>query len=238
MKTKLIGAGMALGIASSANAAIVFAGSVIDDAGSEVTQWRTAATVKSLDGDGDNVYGTFGGIAYAAGGTSNAVGAANLVSSQGIVGPFPGYATIDNILGGADVAVATTTNNAVAGTDQVMATFSITSAVALGDTLRVGIMIDGLDGAGFSPASIGLAQVGSADVAEQAVTANNTVDMYFFDVTGGVAANTQFQVIADSGTGDFVTHQAVSLDVIPAPEPSSTALLGLGGLALILRRRK
>lgn len=30
----------------------------------------------------------------------------------------------------------------------------------------------------------------------------------------------------------------VTFDVTPVPEPSSTALLGLGGLALILRRRK
>ena len=62
--------------------------------------------------------------------------------------------------------------------------------------------------------------------------------MYFFDVTGGVTAGTQFQVIADSGLNDYVTHQFVSLDVATIPEPSSIALLGLGGLALILRRRK
>lgn len=35
-----------------------------------------------------------------------------------------------------------------------------------------------------------------------------------------------------------VTLGAVTLEVIPVPEPSSTALLGLGGLALILRRRR
>lgn len=37
-----------------------------------------------------------------------------------------------------------------------------------------------------------------------------------------------------SGTSDA----AIRIDVTAVPEPSSTALLGLGGLALILRRRK
>ena len=41
-----------------------------------------------------------------------------------------------------------------------------------------------------------------------------------------------------TGTGSGVAIDNVSLEVIAVPEPSSAALLGLGGLALILRRRK
>jgi hypothetical protein len=40
------------------------------------------------------------------------------------------------------------------------------------------------------------------------------------------------------GTGDHWTLDNVSFDGTVVPEPSTTALLGLGGLALILRRRK
>lgn len=42
-------------------------------------------------------------------------------------------------------------------------------------------------------------------------------------------------ILTIGATSEF---SAVSFDVTAVPEPSSTALLGLGGLALILRRRK
>lgn len=235
----MIGASIALSLIGSTNAAtIAGVGSVIDDSGSEVTEWRTASTVKSLDADGDNVYGTFGGIAF-----GDAVfGAMGFVTSQGQVGPFGGYATIDDTtIGDPDRQVVTTTNGGTAGTDVVMYTFVVNTAVAAGEVMRVGIGLDGLNGAQFSPATIGLVELGGGGgTAEVSVAASNNalIDMYFFDVTGGVTAGTQFQVIADTGTGDFATHQLVSLDVMPVPEPSSTALLGLGGLALIMRRRK
>ncbi len=45
------------------------------------------------------------------------------------------------------------------------------------------------------------------------------------------------RVGADNRYSDFGLDEVV-IDVTPVPEPSSTALLGLGGLALILRRRK
>lgn len=41
-----------------------------------------------------------------------------------------------------------------------------------------------------------------------------------------------------TGTGAFLFMDDISVQGVPIPEPSSTALLGLGGLALILRRRK
>lgn len=41
-----------------------------------------------------------------------------------------------------------------------------------------------------------------------------------------------------NGAGDGVEISALDVEFTPVPEPSSSALLGLGGLALILRRRK
>ncbi|MFC5049898.1 PEP-CTERM sorting domain-containing protein [Rubritalea spongiae] len=63
-----------------------------------------------------------------------------------------------------------------------------------------------------------------------------TVD---FTVTAGQTLTVDYFQTSDNATGhehDNVSIQAITLAAVP--EPSSTALLGLGGLALILRRRK
>lgn len=62
---------------------------------------------------------------------------------------------------------------------------------------------------------------------------NGTTDVYDFNVPLEIAANTQFTLQATTGS---IGIEAMTLTVVP--EPSSTALLGLGSLALILRRRK
>lgn len=233
----IISTAVILAVISSLHAAtIAYTDSVLDNSGNEVTEWRTSTTTKSLDADGDNIYGTFGGIAY-----GDAVfGAMDFVSAQPQVGNAgSGYVIIDDVtIGDPDRMVRTTTNNQVGTDDIVMYTFELNTTVEAWETLRVGIGTDGLNGASFSPGSIGLAEVGGGGgLDEVSITANNTVDLYFFDVTGGVAAGTQFQVFADVGTNNFVTHQLVTLDVA-VPEPSSVALLGIGGLAVLLRRRR
>jgi len=53
--------------------------------------------------------------------------------------------------------------------------------------------------------------------------ANKTLDQVLTDTTT--------QVVYPTGGGDTIQFTAV-------PEPSSTALLGLGGLALLMRRRR
>lgn len=235
-KTPIISLFSALGMVGSLHAAtIAYTGSVLDNSGNEVTEWRTSSTTKSLDADGDNIYGTFGGVAFG----DAVVGAMDFISAQSQVGNAgSGYVIIDDINGGTDRMVRTTTNNQVGTNDIVMYTFELNTSVEAWETLRVGIGTDGLNGAQFTPASIGLAEVGAGGgLDEVSITANSTVDLYFFDVTGGVAAGTQFQVFADIGTDNFVTHQLVTLDVA-VPEPSSAALLGFGGLAMLLRRRR
>lgn len=60
--------------------------------------------------------------------------------------------------------------------------------------------------------------------------------------TGSTATNARYVQLAFDGTptvGDKWGLTEISIDGVAAvPEPSSTALLGLGGLALLLRRRK
>ncbi|WP_235203453.1 PEP-CTERM sorting domain-containing protein [Sulfuriroseicoccus oceanibius] len=65
------------------------------------------------------------------------------------------------------------------------------------------------------------------------------LDPLSYTVTGAdIAAGRDHVVIQYSHSQNWGETQDVTLDVTAVPEPSSAALLGLGGLALILRRRK
>lgn len=79
------------------------------------------------------------------------------------------------------------------------------------------------DGAGSGVAqpvqSVGFGSVINARYVEMSVIAN------YFGEAGGAG-------------GDRVGFNEIAFDTVSVPEPSSTALLGLGGLALMLRRRK
>lgn len=67
-------------------------------------------------------------------------------------------------------------------------------------------------------------------------TGSNTGTFASVTVTDGLTT----LVYGDDYTLDYTTDSNITLNLTTAavPEPSSTALLGLGGLALILRRRK
>ena len=227
--------------ATAPAANVQFAGIINDNAGSQISEWRTATTVKTLDGDGDNLYGTaarlFYIVAFVGGGTVYGYG-----GSDAQVGPFPGYAVVDHPTVGVDLEVRTTTNGGVAGPDDVMFTF--TALAGSPANVRVGVVTDGLNGAVYSPASIGLRQVGGGgSSAEHTLTAvNSTLDMVFFDVYG-VTAGDQFEIFGDTGAGGYATHQIVTWDAIPAPtgppvittDPISVALVD-GGLTTVTFR--
>lgn len=216
-------------------ATITFAGVINDDTGSEISGWKTSSTAKSLDADGDNTYGTLAHLFY----RIEFKGQNTLYtfnSSDTQVGPFPGYATVDHPDGvSPDTQVRTTTNGAAGLADDVMFTF--TALAASPENVRIGVATDGLNGAQFSPASIGLRQVGGSSAEHTLTSVNNTLDMVFFDVTG-VAGGDQFEVFGDSGTGDFATHQIVTWDALTVPEPGSSLLVSLSLLLLSFNRKR
>lgn len=59
-----------------------------------------------------------------------------------------------------------------------------------------------------------------------------------YSATGSETGNIGVRVSSVSGTDNAVVFDNARLTTTAVPEPSSTALLGLGGLALIMRRRK
>ena len=66
---------------------------------------------------------------------------------------------------------------------------------------------------------------------------NQTVT-YTALASGDPFAGQQLGIVFTNSAGTQTLYDNVRLDIVPVPEPSSAALLGLGGLALILRRRK
>ena len=74
-------------------------------------------------------------------------------------------------------------------------------------------------------------------------TSSASIVTYTFNNTTGDLTDTSTLKYENSSTGNNNVQKErlglqLSFDYTPVPEPSSTALLGLGGLALILRRRK
>ncbi|MFK7909034.1 MAG: PEP-CTERM sorting domain-containing protein [Akkermansiaceae bacterium] len=80
-----------------------------------------------------------------------------------------------------------------------------------------------LDGSGFSTVTLDISAFGS-----------KTITNLRLDPIGGAWSNSNSETNGNSFEVDYIRFYDTSV----VPEPSSAALLGLGGLALILRRRK
>ncbi len=153
---------LALGICGIARAATInYVGSLINSV--ETTSWLTPTTPKTYDVDGDNKYGTFGGLYWGeytnySGGTISFVGISN---TNNAIDTFGGlYAQLDSLSDAAQGntgAGALVNNSPVQSTSQHLRlttgntsgtsgwvighTFQVNSNLT-GKTLRVGIMTD------------------------------------------------------------------------------------------------
>ena len=230
--------GMAL--LSSTQAAVITAAGFVE--GAQVTDWRTDTTDKStFDIDGDNVFGTFGSVQWQVAGLNEQTGTTpgwNFISS-GAAYQFSGYTDIDDssvTTGDIDGSIALNTFKfRLTGIPQTYA----------GMTVRVGIMQD-LLGADERDNDIGktlqLIQLNGAG--ESSVVSvrsggggDSVPEMYFFDMTGVNPGDT-FEILAPNGGASGYVGP-VSWDIAAVPEPSSAAaILGLVGVALVLRRRR
>ena len=77
-------------------------------------------------------------------------------------------------------------------------------------------------------------------VPNRVITANGTDVPFTFNFNGtdDFVALTFVQINAAGGTANLDSADLDNLTVTTIPEPSSSALLGLGALALVMRRRK
>lgn len=232
-----VGMLVVVGLAGLAQAAGISAvGTIANDAGNEATQWRTTGTAKTLDADGDNVYGSSGyDMLFLQG--IHAPFEAFVTLGGGIngTGPWPGYAVVDNPQGG-DIQLKTATGNTTPGTVRDVITYRLTGSIPASG-IRMGVMTDGLDGPQFASKQITLTQTagpgaGATATIDVSALRNQTPDMAFFDITGG-QVNDQFTLrVLTSDTG-HPTAQVVTWDTIPNPAPlqlMSVDIQGTGGV--------
>ncbi len=140
----------------------------------------------------------------------------------------------------------TTLNGAASPEDAVMdpghsLSFAVTSSsVTMGDGGPSTITFDGFSALRHrnvnTPDDVGTITLADTST----LTLNGSGSTNTGDFQGFGTVTDSFTVLNDStSTGNFrIMRLSMEFTAEPIPEPSSTALLGLGGLALILRRRK
>ncbi|MBC8096404.1 MAG: hypothetical protein H7Y43_11375 [Akkermansiaceae bacterium] len=230
--------------ASTANAAVVaFVGADTTTSG----DWRTATTVKALDADGNNRYGTDGYLvigtptvqpsyataAPAAGALTFAAG-----SDAGVT-----YTFIDNPAGGPDFETGVIYKfGTIPDENQSLAVITVGSA----SSFRLGVMIDNSDVSLISPGMLQILQTagsgaGNSGLIGSQVEGNLDTDWYFFDITGALPGDT-FTVFGTNIGGSLPLSPedsngigGLTFDTIPEP---TTASLGLIGALALLRRRR
>jgi hypothetical protein len=215
---------LALAVQASA-ATITYFGNV---EGSEVFDWRTAGTAKTMDIDGDNFYGTMGATGWRSimqvhadpglpwNGTFStgltALGSTTFgwaeVSESGLAYMYPPYPLIDSVTGYPNDIHA---GIFYAGTPGANMTFELTGTAAdyVGKTIRVGIMADctsNTTAESFMGLQILQTAGGSGDSGVISLrsggpgSAGVSPEMYFFDITG-VSPGNQFAVYGLNNVG-------------------------------------
>lgn len=228
----------------SSAATINYAGFAED---TTVNDWRTAATAKSLDLDGDNIYGTLGAVHWTVLGANefpaNSPNPGWSYGGENTAGQFKvaGYAVIDNL------AAPLTDTEAGIGAVQSPGsfTFSMTGIAETyaGKVLRIGVMADVLTAAEWAADTGKTFQITGAGGDSGVISlrgggaGDGQPEMYFFDISG-VNPGDSFTIATGSASAQPGYLGPVSWDLYAVPEPSTALLAGALLLPFARRRRQ
>ena len=120
----------------------------------------------------------------------------------------------------------------------------LTFGASVPSTVRLGLMVDNLDIAGYNPSALQVVQSGgpgsSAVVDTTGPQSNNRIpDWFYFDIQA--QPGDSYNIVVSSGPNGCNCLGAVSFDSVATPEPMSLELMGIGAAvfsALAFRRRR
>ena len=266
---------MAMMTSSTLQASIVTAGSIIDTGNttrtggttgtidlSEVNQWSDATFAKTLDIDGDNIYGTDG--FFLPNTTDQDAGAGSFVPLE-VVPSFTSAAApsgTNNISGNfqnnggttgfiedpddsaAFIRLGYAGFNGGAGGVAVpltdLFTYTLTADQAVGETLRLGVF-GGSNNSdtrlGFTDLQVSAGGLTASTTDPRDTNTGNAVDLYFFDITGLVTGD---EIVISAANSNVIgnnfnaaTIGGVTFDTVIAQAVPEPSSLGLFGLVAV-----
>lgn len=240
-------AAAAVALAGPASAATIsFVNSGVPDT-TTLDAWRTSSVVKTLDGDGDNVYGTDGYYMAGPVGITVPIYLQSVSLSATNYGGDGNYAVIDS--------PSNVPNNVTSGlffrtnTFATVMSFTVSSTLVGSKSFRVGILNNNQghssnDNSGLTPDFIGVNQTSGGSATSGTLDSSSTPTPFqarahwiFFDISGAVANDTfAINIGSDGAPHNQTGIGGLTFDTIP--EPTSMGLLGLGLMGLCARRRR
>ncbi len=211
-------------------------------------RWRTASVAKTLDADGDNIYGTDGyllltspgGVVQSVPGYLNSIQQMAPFVYYGGHLPNTPYSDVDNPL--APGVVRTGAWYGASGSIDIFARILVKTNASF----RLGVLVDVFDWVDVTPLTLRVDQIfaapplGDSGFVSSTVAPNREGDWYFFDIQAdaGDVLHISGQNWNQNFNGPWITSGIAGLSFDTIPEPSTYALMGLGLLGMAAARRR
>ena len=202
-----------------------------------------SSTIYSTVGAGNDLGVSAGSFPTLSTGTSSLIG--SMVGGAGDYVNFNGYAIYRGPDGSAfytqgalSVPVSNGPYDTPAGSNNGYFGVTTTFTLTYSGTVRVGFAVDSVASGAYAPDYISIFSSATGTIYSSALTRDGTPDMAVFDIVnpaGQTFTVAQWQL---AGTQAASAMSLVTFDVIAVPEPSTLALLAIGGVAFVIHARR